>query len=201
VILEIGANDGEHTAGFAREFAEDVVIHAFEPEPRAIDRFRQKNFSQSVHLYEIALGASDGVAEFFQSGGAESEAHPDGWHYSGSIRRPKNHIEHYPWVTFEHSIEVSVRSLDSWADEVGLKMVDFIWMDVQGAENDVIRGGQRLLANTRFLYTEFSNDELYEGQAKLHQLTEALGGWKMIAKFPNDVLFENPNFLSGRVTK
>jgi len=201
VILEIGANDGEDTSRFLREFGGACIIHAFEPEPRAIESFLTKGFDQRVQLHQIALGESEGVAEFFQSGGAESEVRPGGWSYSGSIRRPKNHLQVYPWVTFEHSIKVPVRSLDAWGDEFGVGPIDFIWMDVQGAEADVIRGGQSMLRNTRFLYTEYSNHELYEGQATLKQLIELLEGWSVIAQFPNDVLFGNSRFVAVEATQ
>jgi FkbM family methyltransferase len=198
VLLEIGANDGGHTLGFLNELGKAVTIHAFEPEPRAARRFAARGFDERVRLHEIALGSSDGCAQFFQSGGAVSEARPEGWFDSGSLRQPKRHLEVHPWVTFESSLEVSVRSLDSWAAEFGVESVDFIWMDVQGAEADVIRGGLRLLSNTRFLYTEYSDDELYEGQATLGQLVDLLDGWRLVAQFPNDVLFENARLGTGK---
>ena len=98
-------------------------------------------------------------------------------------------------------MQVSVRSLDSWAEEFGVGSVDFIWMDVQGAEVDVIRGGAHLLGSTRFLYTEYSDEELYEGQATLAELVEELDGWTLVAKFPNDVLFENMRFKQPEVRR
>ena len=199
VLLEIGANDGQHTTGFVREFGETVTIHAFEPEPRAVQRFLAKGFDGSVRLHQIALGASDGVAVFHRSGGAESRQRPDGWFYSGSLRRPKKHLEVFPWVTFDDSMQVPVRSLDSWAAEFGVDAVDFIWMDVQGAEADVIRGGERMLGSTRFVYTEYSDEELYEGQATLAQLLAELDGWRIVAQFPNDVLLENTRFNREQV--
>jgi FkbM family methyltransferase len=201
LLLEIGANDGGHTSRFLHEFGEAVTIHAFEPEPRALLRFGSRGFDERVQLHEVALGAHDGVARFFQSGGAVSEARPDGWFDSGSLRQPKRHLEVHPWVTFESSLEVRVSTLDSWAAEFNVERADFIWMDVQGAEADVIRGGRRLLSNTRFLYTEYSNDELYEGQATLGQLVDLLDGWRLVAQFPNDVLFENTRLREGKAVR
>ena len=69
--------------------------------------------------------------------------------------------------------------------------IDFIWADVQGAEGDMIRGGQRALAKTRFLYTEYCNRELYEGQLSLRQMLGLLPEFEVVRRFPNDVLLEN----------
>jgi len=41
---------------------------------------------------------------------------------------------------------------------------------MQGAEGDLIAGGQETVANTHYLYTEYSDDEWYEGQPTLAQL-------------------------------
>nr|WP_283807556.1 FkbM family methyltransferase [Bradyrhizobium retamae] len=42
--------------------------------------------------------------------------------------------------------------MDDWCSEANLKHIDFIWMDVQGAESDVIAGGRHTLSNTRFAH-------------------------------------------------
>ena len=55
-------------------------------------------------------------------------------------------------------------------------------MDVQGAEIDVTRGGRNALISTRYLYTEYSNEELYEGQLSLKQLLKELADFGVIVK-------------------
>jgi hypothetical protein len=89
---------------------------------------------------------------------------------------------------------VPVRTLDSWAAAEGISKVDFIWADVQGAEIDVIEGGQETLSRTRYLYTEYCDDELYEGQQPLEKLLEQMPGWVVHTRFPGDVLLENERF-------
>ena len=43
-------------------------------------------------------------------------------------------------------------------------------MDVQGAERDVLQGSNTMLSNIGYIYTEYSNEELYEGQLDLRGL-------------------------------
>jgi hypothetical protein len=70
-------------------------------------------------------------------------------------------------------------------------VIDLIWADVQGAEGDLIRGGTRTLASTRFFYTEFDDKELYVGQLTLPTLLGLLPDWAIVSKYHNNVLLRN----------
>jgi len=197
VILDIGANDGSTTLSFLKEFP-DAKIYAFEPDPRAAAKFKAQIEDDRVQLFEIAIGASDGEAEFHASSGTPPGAppqfaatYPQGWDLSGSLRAPKSHKQVWPWCKFESRITVPVRRLDTWAQQHLADGIDFIWADVQGAEGDLIAGGKATLANTRYFYTEYSNDEWYEGQPNLLQLARMLNDFIVIRRFAMDVLFEN----------
>lgn len=198
LILEIGANDGGHTQWFLEIF-ENPKIYCFEPDPRAAARFRRNIGARpNVALFELAMSAHEGEITFYQSGGVrdggQADAMPEGWDLSGSIRKPKDHLIMEPGVTFDRSINVRTTSLDHWADQHSIGEVDFIWMDVQGAERDVVGGGRRTLARTRFLYTEYAERELYEGQYTFRQLVGALPGFEVVTRYPADVLLRNARF-------
>jgi len=204
VILEIGSSDGGHTLWLLETF-ENPRIYCFEPDPRAIARFKATVGERpNIQLYEMALSDRNGEITFHQSGGhrdaASAVAMPEGWHASGSIRKPKRHLEVYPSVIFEKRITVETTTLDSWCEQEGVENIDFIWMDVQGAEIDVFRGGANALARTRLLYTEYSNTEMYEGQYPLHRLLKHLETFRVVARYPTDVLLENTRFAGGRTT-
>lgn len=193
LIIEVGANVGQTTAELLREMP-NATVFAFEPDPRAIAEFRRNITHPNVRLFEYAVGAANGTVTFHQSGGAHQdfpEYAETGWHQSGSIRRPFKHRELWPWITFESRIEVPIVTLDAWAAQHGVTRADFIWADTQGAESDLILGATRLLAATRYLYTEYCNAELYEGQATLMDLQRLLPEFDVIARFPVDVLFRN----------
>jgi hypothetical protein len=113
---------------------------------------------------------------------------------SGSIRKPKEHLDVYPWCKFESKIVVKTRTLDSWAREEGVGVIDLIWADVQGAEADLIAGGKEALRRTRYFYTEYSNAELYEGQANLKQLLRLLPDFHVVHRYENDILLRNVRF-------
>jgi 2-O-methyltransferase len=198
VILEIGAHHGWHTEAFLRLFP-DAVIYAFEPDPRAIAKFKANISNPRVHLFEIAISAMDGEAEFHASGGLRpgmsytdaERIYPHGWDQSGSLRAPKTHKAKWPWCKFDRTIPVAIRSLDSWAQEHGVGSVDFIWADMQGAEGDLISGGLTTLARTRYLYTEYSDEEIYEEEPTLQMLLDMLPNFYVLKRYPSDVLLKN----------
>ncbi len=119
------------------------------------------------------------------------DAGPDGWDFSGSIHSPTGHLERYPGITFDEEIEVATQRLDDWAAQAAIGDIDFIWADVQGAERDLIAGGLNTFRRTRIFYTEYSNEELYEGQIDLDGILNLLPEFRIVARYPNDGLLRN----------
>jgi FkbM family methyltransferase len=98
-------------------------------------------------------------------------------------------LEKWPWVTFKSQIEVPIKRLDDWAASKSIVDIDFIWADVQGAESDLIAGAQDALSRTRFFYTEFSDEEWYEGQVDFEYIENQLKDFVVLHKYKNDALF------------
>ena len=196
VILEIGCHNGSHTLWFLETF-QNPTIHCFEPDPRATKQFKQKLGNHpSIKLFEGAISYQTGAQTFFQSDGIKSD-----WTCSGSLRKPVNHTELHPQIVFERTIEVPTTTLDKYCQEESITQIDFIWMDVQGAEMDVFKGGKNTLSNVHFLYTEYSNVELYQGQANLKKISAQLAesGFKLIRRYHGDALYQNISLTNRKI--
>jgi FkbM family methyltransferase len=178
-FLELGAHRGTDTAWMAE--IPDVTIHAFEPDPR-----NHQSPPHNVTLHRAAIAERDGPGSLILS----REGWGQEWTYSSSIKRPKNHLHRFP-VTFGEAVEVELVALDTFYRQRGLDVIDFIWADIQGAEGEMIRGGQQTLAHTRYLFTEYSDDELYENQVTLREILEMLPDFRVIELWSDDVLLEN----------
>lgn len=201
VIIEVGANCGQTTVELLRAMP-GATIFAFEPEPRAIAKFREAIASPNVHLFECAIGAANGSVSFHQSSGAEHlHEYREGWDQSGSIRRPNSHLKVWPWVKFEKQITVPITTLDDWSRQHQITGADFIWADVQGAESDLVEGAAQFLRSSRYFYTEYSNDEWYEGQITLADLQKRLPDFDLMRRYVMDALFKNRRIAprTGRV--
>lgn len=184
-FLEAGAHCGTDTDWLAR--IPGVTIHAFEPDPR-----NEQQPRSNVTLHRAAVAAADGRAEFILSDRGWGQP----WTHSSSLKRPKHHLQRYP-VTFGATIDVETVALDSFARRAELGTVDFIWADIQGAEGDMVRGGLDTLRRTRYLYAEYSDDELYEGQATLRDILAMLPDFRVVELWPEDVLLENRSFVKS----
>jgi len=193
VFIEIGANDGSDTQWMSD--IPGVTVHAFEPDPR-LSPVTKPN----VFWRQVAIGNQTGMTTFHPSAvwddppWTESGSIP--WTESGSIYEPTGHLQRYPGVKFGEPFHVSITTLDIYCHDAGIEKIDFIWADLQGAEGDMILGGQEVLPNTRFLYTEYSNNPLYQEQVDLHTLIGMLpGSWRIVELWPDDVLLENVSFI------
>jgi FkbM family methyltransferase len=204
VVLEIGANDGTDSLHLAQAFR-SATIHSFEPDPRALALLRQNAWrSDRLRVHPVAICAADGTVVFHQSSGApdgREDEFPDGWHLSGSVRPPLEHLDEHPWCTFDTTIEVDGQRLDTWAVQQDIGVIDLIWADVQGAEGDLIEGGLRTLASTRYFYTEFDERELYRGQLTLPRILELLPGWEVDSQYRHNVLLRNKELLTANASK
>jgi 2-O-methyltransferase len=189
VILEIGANQGQDSRKLLDHFAQ-IKLFCFEPDPRAIGKFRGAIADPRCTLVEKAVAAETGSTTFWQSGGNLDGNNPN-WDQSGSIHRPTGHLEMAPQITFDSVIKVATVSLDDWmAQHPELDTIDLLWMDTQGAEHDVIAGAVKTLPKVRYLYSEFYQTPMYEGQRNLDSLLGMLPGFSLAG------IYDCYNFLA-----
>ncbi len=149
VIFEIGTNDGGDTQGFLNEFT-NCIIHCFEPDKRALIKFKNRINDSRCILNEIAISNIDGILDFYESSGNTGGVHTQygDWDKSGSIKKPKNHLIQHSWCHFDNIVKIPTMKLDTYVElNNNIPYIDFIWADVQGAEEDLILGGLNTLNN------------------------------------------------------
>jgi 2-O-methyltransferase len=198
VFLEIGAHFGTETKKF-RHMLPDSTIIAFEPDPRNLEVLRGEGVDQICTLEDVAISNENGEVEFYLSSGdcknwaTDPILRNNDWSASSSLKKPKEHLNFHRWITFDEKVKVKSIRLDDY-EPLKEKIVDFIWMDVQGAEDLVFEGAKETLKRTRYVYTEYNNSEMYEGQLNLQQITELLGSeWEIVQVYSDDVLLKNRN--------
>jgi len=166
VILEAGAHKGSDTVELAKMWPEGT-IHAFEPVPDLFKKLVKKTRNyDNVVCYQLALGNATGPDTMYISTGAS-----DG---SSSLLPPKKHLEIYPTIYFDDKIQVSIVTLDEWADKNNIKTVDFLWLDLQGMELKVLQSGCTILKTVKAIYSEVSSIEGYEHQNLYSELQDWL---------------------------
>jgi FkbM family methyltransferase len=200
IFFEIGSHFGVDTLILLQTTDK---VHCFEPDERNIKIFKEKNVP--AILNEFAVSDEDGQSDFFLSSGNvyDSDHGPTvddfvnkyDWSASSSLKKPKNHLLVTPWVKFENTVKVKTQRIDSYCTENEISHIDLVWMDVQGAEMDVISGTGDFLKKIHYIFTEYSNDELYENQPTRDQILKVLGKeWEIDYDYGGDILLRNKIF-------
>jgi 2-O-methyltransferase len=143
-----------------------------------------------VRVENFAVASEDGDAVLYRS----SMKSGDPWTPSSSTHRPAGVLSAYPWMDFKKADQVIVRSrtLDRLCQMCNISRIDFLKMDIQGAEIDAVRGGQEILTKTEYILTEVVENQEYEGQASLDELLASLPGkWEIVERLVNDALLVN----------
>lgn len=210
VILEIGCHHGYDTDKIL-ESCPESKMYIFEPDPRNISVLKKRGLDKKTKLIEACVSDNNNKQNlhlsaglppvFFENADEDLKRYCQSgeWTASSSIKNPKDHLEVTPWCQFNDTVEVRSLTLDSFFKNENLEKIDFIWMDVQGAEDLVFKGGEYLLTNDKihYIYTEYSNRELYENQMNLKEISKALPNYEILDLFNEsggtDVLLKNKN--------
>lgn len=203
VILEIGAHFGEDSMRFAASFPK-ADIHCFEPDPRCISVFKKYVNDERIKLHEIALSNIAGELEFYQSFNDSETKTPPKYDWisdedyeklklgnSGSSSLKKGYDKTLPNV-----IKVKSQRYDEWAIQNNVDAVDLAWIDVQGAEKDVLDGMGNKINDISFIWIEFGEtgyDDALTRQETIDYMTAK--GFKVIEHFSSkgssgDLLFK-----------
>jgi FkbM family methyltransferase len=136
IWIDVGAHEGELTFPVAAVNS-SLLVYAFEPNLHAASRImgRLRNYV----VMPIAIAEKDGSAEL----------HVNAYEASSSLL-PTDEIGIKSWVTEEHfevigSVIVPTMRLDTFMDGAGIAAVDFLKIDAQGLDLDVVKSaGDRL---------------------------------------------------------
>jgi hypothetical protein len=75
--------------------------------------------------------------------------------------------------------EIPVRSLDSFAEQQGVKHIDVLKMDVEGWENECLKGCQTLLSSNKVsvIQLELTTTKIREHTVTIDEIKELLAGY------------------------
>lgn len=151
VCLDIGANIGYFTLIMARLVGEEGKVFAFEPEPHNFDLLVKNiaiNGYHNITPIQKAISNKNGRAELFLD-----RVNPG----SHSLVRPEQNTHTFGGDV----IEVETQTLDSFFRDYNGK-IDFVKMDVEGAELTVLEGMGNITNKNKDLaiITEFLPDSL-----------------------------------------
>ena len=175
-VIHVGGFVGEELLDYRSLGLDNTVI--FEPQPKLFEIIQSK-IMLNEKTFNVALGSKNENKTMYIShreGGIIN-----GCGASSSLLKPKKHLEEHPEVTFPEKIEVQVKTLDDYC----FSNFNFLNIDVQGYELEVLKGGIKLLEKIDMILTEINRDEVYEGCPMVEEIDNFLlqFGMKRIFEF------------------
>lgn len=165
-VIHIGAHYGEEVSNYVNLGIDDIVL--FEPleENFEILKNNVSNLNANINGYCAALGNKNQYVNMFLSSNNLE---------SSSVLRPKMHLDLHPEVVFSNEQLVEMKRLDDFSFE----KYNFINLDVQGYEMEVLKGAEKTLEYIDYLYCEVNRNEVYEGNAYIGEIDDYLSNYKM----------------------
>jgi FkbM family methyltransferase len=160
VAIDVGANIGDWSVPIALAVGPNGKLLAVEPIPRMANALRKTfgiNRLRQASLAQLALSSSAGKARFSVERGN-----------SGGSRIGDHGLAH-------DSIEVDIITLDALVEREQLPRVDFIKIDVEGHEPDVLTGAEQTLLRWKPVLCIESGQEGDTGRASIANLLQNCG--------------------------
>lgn len=168
LCMDIGANFGWYATRLRQLCGRHGAVHAFEPVPAMFSTLR-KNVgllpdSTNVYINNVAIGDAPGTVRMHIFKGV-----PNGHTSISAMGRTDYSI-----------VESRMITLDSYIESHDIPQVDFIKVDVEGAELMLLKGGEKLFQQDR---------------PPIWMIEMALGTTKGFGYIPNDLI----TFMRNRV--
>ena len=179
-VIDCGANIGYYTNFFRAIVGKKGSVHAFEPVPSTFKCLTKNTLKYSncnnyslnmVGLYKEKSTKNIYIPDLI-SGHASLNKHKDAWNAQKIDGR-----------------EINLIQLDDYVEKNGINKIDFMKIDVEGSEIDVIHGSTLTLQkNKPKLHIEVNSELLKNSQHSVQELWELLKGldYKKIYYYDND---------------
>lgn len=147
--------------GFADKFLDNsgnLIIYGFDPDVEECERLERAYNSKNIRLVPVALADESGRKNIYLT---KEPA-------CSSLYRPiKYLIDANPALDCAREVsqaEVQVTTLDKWARTNRVNNIDYMKIDTQGSELDILKGAKNTLKKVRILEVEVEFNQIYAGQ-------------------------------------
>lgn len=139
VVFDVGANVGNWTKEL-KQYSPDSVVYSFEPVPQTFEKLCQNlKEEKMVYPHEIALSDREGTLVF--------NFYPSNSYFSSIYKTTLD-------SNFQ-TLSVNTISGDTFCDEQNIDEIDFLKIDVEGAENKVLVGFSRRIKERKIKVIQF----------------------------------------------
>jgi len=132
VFLDVGANWGRWSTGMLKLFPGCSKLLIVEPQPKCLEGVREIDFREK-QIFACAVADRPGELDFYTAEEAES------WTCASLFPRTGTYFADIK----QRKLVVPIRVLDDIVSESGVATIDFMKMDIEGAELLALRGAEK----------------------------------------------------------
>ena len=138
VIFDVGANVGEWSLNALR-WAKKAKVYAFEPFPETFNVLKKKVRNRRFLPFSLALSSETGQKEGWDWGStpADRKTRLNGLYYrpilKGQLKKEAS------------KVTLKTTSVDDFCAKNKIKYIDYLKIDTEGSEVDVIRGASQMI--------------------------------------------------------
>ena len=135
-VFDVGANCGKFTSNVIASLGQKAKIFCFEPQNSCYDSLISKfSHQDNVSIFKLALSNENKSGNIYFANEGEAIA----------SLTPNILIHNAGTAVLQE--EISIKTLDLFCTQKGIRVIDFLKIDVEGHEIDVLLGSQQMLAS------------------------------------------------------
>ena len=144
VLMDVGANFGLWSSGMLELFPQCVMLLMVEPQPKCLETLAKCKFPHKV-IFPCAVADEPGNLSFFTA------ARDGGWGAASLFER----FDTYFSAAQQQESVVPVMTLDEIIEHSHISTVDFMKMDIEGAEFLALKGAEASIRDGRIKALSF----------------------------------------------
>ena len=181
IIVDVGASGFPSGNPFAsRSRIDQAEVYLFEPYLEFYNKLKELYGKRdNFHLFNLALSDRKGEQNFYITGKPNCS----------SLRKPNIENEIVGARKNLNEFEVSTVKVETLENVLGhLDMIDYLKLDTQGTEYEILIGAGKLLDRIEKIHCEVNHTEWYEGQKYGEEITKFLAdrGFELTSSKPSD---------------
>jgi FkbM family methyltransferase len=166
-VIHLGGHLGQEAELYAKYVGSNVIW--VEAIPQLIPKLKDATdiYGQTTICALVARNSGEEVDFFLSSNNFAS---------SSKLPIGKDMHKYFPHVKLDKSIRLQTTSFEDLVKSysIDLSRFDFLVLDVQGAELEVLKGAQESLSQFKAVLTEYSKADLYRNQPQYGELLKFL---------------------------
>ena len=158
-VIDLGARGGLNFD--VGKFTSEVQVFAIELDPnecKRLNKIEEVNLASSTRYFPVGLSSRNESRNFYLTKDpACSSIYPP-------IESLAHKYRELDCIKPTSIISLEFTTLDSWAANNSIEYIDFLKLDTQGSELDILKGSIQTLPRTSLVEIEVEFSPIYEGQ-------------------------------------